>query len=44
MKVEVIILLSSLAGMTNVPCEKLWFITDHVYMNVLHASETTHGM
>ena len=44
MKVEFIILLSSLAGVINVSCEKLWFIADHVYMNVLHARETTHEM
>jgi len=44
MKFEFIILLSSLAGLKNVSCEKLWFITDHVYMNVLHARKTTYGM
>jgi hypothetical protein len=34
MKFEFIILLSSLAGLKNVSCEKFWFIIDHVHMNV----------
>jgi len=44
MKFEFLILFSSLAGLINFSCQKLWFVTDHVYMNVLHAREITQGI